>query len=390
MIVSPPQPPPRTGSIEIRHLGKRYGHLQALDDVSLQIDSGQFVTVLGPSGCGKTTLLRAIAGFTIPDTGEILLSGVEIAGWPPYRRPTAMVFQSYALFPHLTVAENVAFGLKEHARTSGQRLTNAELGQRVDRALALVDLEGYGARRIGALSGGQQQRVALARALVLEPDVLLLDEPLGALDVLLRRQMQGMLKAIQRRTGITFLAVTHDQEEALTMSDRIVVMNAGRIEQDDTPEAVFQRPRSRFVAEFMGDGRRNLFPAVASGDGMLVGGISRSLPFEGRLLRSDERWWVMLQPGALHLAPVHCADGTIPRHARRWETMVREVTYRGATISVAIAMPDGTRAIADRDAAAEAVRVGDPIIAWFDPDDLVLVPDVAPIDRVTEKEVSGT
>jgi len=358
-------------SLRIHHLDKRYGETRALDDVSLEVERGEFVTVLGPSGCGKTTLLRAIAGFVMPDAGEIAIDGVTMTDVPPYRRPTAMVFQSYALFPHLTVAENVAFGLQERPRP--ERLPKAVIAQRVEAALALVELGGFGGRRIAQLSGGQQQRVALARSLVLEPAVLLLDEPLGALDVLLRRQMQGMLKHLQRQTGITFLVVTHDQEEALTMSDRIVVMHGGRIAQQGTPREIFTRPRSRFVAEFLGDGRRNLLPVTRHPGGQaLVAGVAVAA---GVLPDGDGVAWAMLPPSRLRLALPGSPD--IPAVACQWEARIADVTFRGATISAETTTPDGTRAIADLDAdgAAEALRAGELAVAWFDPADLTLITD---------------
>ncbi|MGC4107355.1 MAG: ABC transporter ATP-binding protein [Thermomicrobiales bacterium] len=370
MIASP-------AAVSIRHLVKQYGETRALDDVSLTIERGQFVTVLGPSGCGKTTMLRAIAGFVMPEAGEIAIDGVPMTDVPPYRRPTAMVFQSYALFPHLTVAENVAFGLQEQPRP--ERVAKAVIAERVDRALAMVELAGFGGRRISALSGGQQQRVALARALVLEPSVLLLDEPLGALDVLLRRQMQGMLKHLQRQTGITFLAVTHDQEEALTMSDRIVVMHDGRIEQDGPPQEVFARPRSRFVAEFMGDGRRNLFPVQRLLDGaILVAGVRMALPRDAAVPDGD--CWAMLQPSRLRLvSPDSVETSGLPAHAPRWETRLMDLTYRGTTVSAETTTPDGIRAIADLDVEGVIVPVGESVIAWFDPADLTFIPDTATI-----------
>ncbi len=232
--------------VQLDHITKRFGTLTAVDDVSLTVESGEFLTLLGPSGCGKTTLLRAIAGFVTPDTGSVHIAGTTMGATPPHHRPTAMVFQRYALFPHLTVAQNVDYGLKL------RRLPASERRQRVTDILALVDLAGFESRLPDQLSGGQQQRVALARALVLQPTVLLLDEPLAALDAGLRRQMQDELLLLQRRTGITFIAVTHDQEEALAMSSRIAVMNQGRIEQLGTPEDIFDRPQTPFVAAFMG------------------------------------------------------------------------------------------------------------------------------------------
>ncbi|MBP0496347.1 ABC transporter ATP-binding protein [Pararoseomonas indoligenes] len=241
---------PRSGSVghlEIDSVSRSFGSLRAVNAVSLDIAAGEFIAFLGPSGCGKTTLLRIIAGFEAADSGRLTLDGRVLAGLPPNRRDVGMVFQNLALFPHLTVAENVAFGLEL------RRKGTAEIARQVEEALALVALDGLAGRRIQQLSGGQRQRVALARALVLHPAVLLLDEPLSALDLKLRRQLQGELKALQRRTGTTFVFVTHDQEEALSMADRVAVFNRGGLEQFDTPQALYGRPATRFVAEFVGD-----------------------------------------------------------------------------------------------------------------------------------------
>jgi len=233
-------------SVGIRSLTKRFGDAAAVDAVSLDIRRGEFFSLLGPSGCGKTTLLRMIGGFELPTEGSISINGADMTRTPPYERPVNMVFQHYALFPHLTVEENVAFGLRY------KRVPRAGEGKRVADALALVQLAGFGKRRPDQLSGGQRQRVALARALALEPQVLLLDEPLGALDQKLRKEVQVQLKHLQRSLGITFVFVTHDQEEALTMSDRIAVMHGGRVEQVDEATRVFERPATEFVANFMG------------------------------------------------------------------------------------------------------------------------------------------
>jgi len=222
------------------------GDVRAVEHVDLRIDEGEFFSLLGPSGCGKTTTLRMIAGFEEPTNGQILLHGRDMVGVPPYRRDVNMVFQQYALFPHMDVFENVAFGLRR------KKVPKDEIRRRVTETLQLVELEGREKRRPRQLSGGQQQRVALARALVNRPRALLLDEPLGALDLKLRQAMQLELKRIQREVGITFVYVTHDQEEALTMSDRLVVMNAGRIEQLGSPRELYERPGTRFVANFIG------------------------------------------------------------------------------------------------------------------------------------------
>jgi spermidine/putrescine transport system ATP-binding protein len=238
-------------AVEARGATKIFGAgedaVRALDDVSVAIRENEFFTLLGPSGCGKTTLLRLIAGFELPTAGDILLEGKSVTHLPPYQRPVNTVFQSYALFPHMTVAENIAFGLEMRG------VGRAETAQRVEEMLALVRLGKLGGRRPSQLSGGQQQRVALARALANRPKVLLLDEPLSALDLKLRKEMQIELKRIQLETGITFVFVTHDQEEALTMSDRVAVMNFGKILQIGTPTEIYEHPTSRFVADFIGE-----------------------------------------------------------------------------------------------------------------------------------------
>src|SRR5438105_2876002 len=239
--------------LRIRNVSKRYGPVAAVEAVDLAIARGEFFSLLGPSGCGKTTLLRIIGGFTAPDGGSIQIDGEDITARPPNRRPVNMVFQSYAIFPHLNVADNIAYGL----RADG--VAKAERDRRVTEALSLISLPGYGSRRAHELSGGERQRVALARALVKRPKVLLLDEPLGALDKRLRESMQVELRAIQREVGITFVFVTHDQEEALALSDRIAVMEHGRVRQVADPGTLYDRPNSRAVAAFIGT--MNFLPA---------------------------------------------------------------------------------------------------------------------------------
>jgi spermidine/putrescine transport system ATP-binding protein len=250
------------GEVQLVELVKRFGDIVAVDGITLDMPSGEFFSLLGPSGCGKTTTLRMIAGFERPTEGQILLDGVDVARVPPHRRQVNTVFQNYALFPHLNVEKNVAFGL--HYKD----VSKEESSERVRKSLSLVRLEGFEKRRPNQLSGGQQQRVALARALILNPSVLLLDEPLGALDAKLRKALQLELKAIQEEVGITFIYVTHDQEEALTMSDRIAVMSDGRIEQVGTPREVYEEPATAYVADFLGVS--NLMEGSAmgsSGDG---------------------------------------------------------------------------------------------------------------------------
>ena len=232
--------------IQIRNVTKRFGNMVAVDNVSLDIVAGEFFVMLGPSGCGKTTLLRMIAGFELPTEGQILIDGQDMAGVPPNKRPVNMVFQSYAVFPHMSVLDNVGYGMK----IAG--VPKREIRERAEESLALVKLDGLGARMPDQLSGGQRQRVALARSLVMRPKVLLLDEPLSALDAKLRAQMQFELADLQDKVGITFVTVTHDQDEALSISDRIAVLNSGRIEQFSTPQELYDRPETEYVANFIG------------------------------------------------------------------------------------------------------------------------------------------
>lgn len=244
-----------TNIIELKHITKTFEDgFVAVEDFNLTVKRGEFVTFLGPSGCGKTTTLRMIAGFEIPTEGEILLDGKEIGNLPPNKRPINTVFQRYALFPHLNIFDNIAFGLKL------KKLPKDEIKRKVKKVLEMVDLEGFETRKVATLSGGQQQRIAIARALVNEPQILLLDEPLGALDLKMRKEMQLELKSMHERLGITFIYVTHDQEEALTMSDKIVVMSEGRMQQIGTPEDIYNEPKNAFVADFIGES--NIFTGI--------------------------------------------------------------------------------------------------------------------------------
>ncbi len=262
--------------IELEHVTKSFDDNLVIDDVSFYVNKGEFITFLGPSGCGKTTTLRMIAGFDLPTSGKILLNGKDISLLPPNKRPVNTVFQRYALFPHFNVYENVAYGLrckrvkntyqndKGETYTKVERLSKKDIAEKVSRALALVDLEGFEKRSISTLSGGQQQRVAIARAIVNEPEILLLDEPLGALDLKMRKEMQLELKAMHKRLGITFIYVTHDQEEALTMSDTIVVMADGVVQQIGTPTKIYNEPANTFVADFIGES--NILTGTVVGD----------------------------------------------------------------------------------------------------------------------------
>ncbi len=325
-------------SVSLRSIVKRFGDFTAVDSVDLEIAQGEFFTLLGPSGCGKTTTLRMIAGFEEPDGGEILIEGVDVAAMPAHRRPTNTVFQSYALFPHLSVKDNVAYGLKRKG------VEKADIEERVQRELERVGLWGEANRRPNQLSGGQQQRVALARAVVNLPKVLLLDEPLGALDLKLRKNLQIELKRIQREVGITFVYVTHDQEEALTMSDRIAVMNRGVIEQVAEPEEVYERPSTTFVAGFIGVS--NLMPGTvrsASGDRASVeleAGVTIEAPANG--LAEGERCHAVVRPEKLIVEPAgDAAPG--PGDVQSVEGVIESSVYLGTATQIVTKLQGGSR-----------------------------------------------
>ncbi|HEX7293318.1 MAG TPA: ABC transporter ATP-binding protein [Solirubrobacterales bacterium] len=313
-------------------VSKRFGDLLAVDSLDLQLSQGEFFTLLGPSGCGKTTTLRMIAGFEQPSEGAIQIEGADVAGLPPHRRPTNTVFQSYALFPHMNVEDNVAFGLRR------KRVPKKEIGQRVAAELERVGLADFARRRPAQLSGGQQQRVALARALVNLPKVLLLDEPLGALDLKLRKGLQVELKRIQREVGITFVYVTHDQEEALTMSDRIAVMNRGRVEQVADPEQVYERPATTFVAGFIGVS--NLMPAqVASGGEVrLEHGPAVRTATDG--LAVGERCHAVVRPEKLQIETLEAGGEPASNGMPRVEGVVESSLYLGTATQIVVDLGD--------------------------------------------------
>ena len=313
--------------IVIRGLTKKYGSLYALDSVDLDVSSGEFLTLLGPSGSGKTTLLMAIAGFSRPDSGSIRFGDAEMILTPPHQREVGMVFQNYALFPHMTVAENIAFPLKL------RRIGSKECRQRVDEALSTVQLSDLGGRRIDQLSGGQMQRVALARAFVFSPRILLMDEPLSALDKKLREQMQIELKQLHRKLGVTTVYVTHDQREALTMSDRIAVINHGRFAQIDTPQAIYNTPANPFVADFIGESTMLPLKRNSSGD----------LYYQDLLIASDypvlssEEWLLVIRPERLFAVqdPTTASDQTII-----FTGVIREFVYQGETAFALVSISD--------------------------------------------------
>src|SRR4051812_3965093 len=323
-----------TPSVELRGVTKRFDQLAAVDNLDLQLAQGEFFTLLGPSGCGKTTTLRMIAGFERPTAGEVRIEGEDVAQLPPHKRPTNTVFQSYALFPHLSVEANVAFGLKR------KRVGKGEIEQRVRAELERVGLASEANRRPSQLSGGMQQRVALARALVNLPKVLLLDEPLGALDLKLRKELQVELKRIQRDVGITFVYVTHDQEEALTMSDRIAVMNRGRVEQVATPEEVYDRPATTFVAGFIGVS--NLMPATVTGsqEVKLDEGTTIAAATDG--FSSGDRCHAVVRPEKLRVETGDENGGGQAGHPRV-EGTVTSSLYLGTATQIAVDLGEGVR-----------------------------------------------
>ena len=318
----------------------------AARDIDLQVAPGEFFSLLGPSGCGKTTTLRMLAGFEEPTSGRILLYGRDMVGVPPYRRDVNMVFQHYALFPHMNVHDNIAFGLRH------KKVAKDEIGRRVAEALRLVELEGREQRRPRQLSGGQQQRVALARALVNRPRALLLDEPLGALDLKLRRAMQLELKRIQREVGITFVYVTHDQEEALTMSDRLAVMNAGRIEQLGSPRELYERPATRFVADFLGTSNILGGRLERAGDGWRLAGLGdgeRVLVQDAGGLRAGQSVEIVIRPEKMALH----AEGERPPDGRcALRCTVAEVVYLGTSTSYSVVTDGGAHVSVYRQNAA--------------------------------------
>jgi len=319
-------------SVKLASISKRYGDVQAVRSLDLDIGRGEFFTLLGPSGCGKTTTLRVIAGFEEPNEGTVLIDGADMEGIPPFRRPTNTVFQSYALFPHLTVGDNVAFGLKRKGVPKDEART------RVAEELDRVGLSAEATRKPHQLSGGQQQRVALARALVNRPSVLLLDEPLGALDLKLRKRLQVELKDIQRDVGITFVYVTHDQEEALTMSDRIAVMNEGVVEQVAEPEQVYDRPATTFVAGFIGVS--NLMPGQVQkpgheGEVELDAGVSVRASVDG--FRAGERCHAVVRPEKLE---IRFAEDGADIELPNVEGIVESSLYLGTATQIVVRLPD--------------------------------------------------
>jgi spermidine/putrescine transport system ATP-binding protein len=368
------------GEVQLVDLVKRFGDFTAVAGINLEMPSGEFFSLLGPSGCGKTTSLRMIAGFERPSEGQILLDGVDMAQTPPHKRNVNTVFQNYALFPHLTVEENVAFGLKY------KDVSKQETKERVGHALELVALTGFGHRRPNQLSGGQQQRVALARALILNPAVLLLDEPLGALDAKLRKRLQIELKALQEEVGITFIYVTHDQEEALTMSDRIAVMSQGRVEQVGPPKEIYEEPATAYVADFLGVS--NLMDATASGSadgGCHVRLGDFDLTAGQGEIDTDGPAKITIRPERVQIVD-HGVTGenTVP-------AMVERVVYVGSVLQVILNLAPGERIQAWIPNEGGELRFdsGAAVAVRFPREALRVLPSSGSIEEIEEMEELG-
>jgi putative spermidine/putrescine transport system ATP-binding protein len=354
--------------LSLRDVHKRYGEATAVDGITLDVRQGEFVTLLGPSGSGKTTTLNIIAGFVDETAGVIALDGKPIGDLPTHRRNIGVVFQHYALFPHLTAEQNVAFPLER------RKVRKAEQARRVREALEMVRLGDYGKRYPRELSGGQQQRVALARALVFDPRLLLMDEPLGALDKKLREWLQGEIQRVHRESGITFLYVTHDQDEALALSDRIAVFNEGRIEQFGTPAELYEHPKSVFVAEFLGES--NLFPGTAagnSGDWMLrCGELALRVPRPAVPLGDSQRATLVVRPERMHIVR---RGEAAPSGANALPGAVEQIVYLGAARRVTVALETGHSATVRETAGAAApLQVGEPVELCWHAQDSTLLP----------------
>lgn len=347
--------------VKLRGINKQYGENHVVKDLSLDIYEGEFLTLLGPSGCGKTTTLRMIAGFETPSSGEITIKGEDLISKEPFDRNINTVFQSYALFPHMSIYDNIAFGLKM------KNMKKADIKPKVEEILDLVQLTGFGSRYPHQLSGGQRQRIAIARALVNNPQVLLLDEPLGALDLKLRKQMQVELKRMQKRLGITFVYVTHDQEEALTMSDRIVVMNSGYIEQLGTPSEIYENPRTKFVATFIGE--TNLFEATVAQvdeDEVLLNFETGCMRGLGKDFELDELVYASVRPEKMNF-------GVSSSYKPSMAAVVKEHIYIGSIVKCIVMLTNGQEVKIQRLSGEPLPKPNEMINLYWEPEDATIM-----------------
>lgn len=354
----------RAPSVAIRGISKKYGRTIALHNVALVVEGGEFVTLLGASGSGKTTLLMILAGFVRPDAGSIKVGGEEIIATPPHKRNVGMVFQNYALFPHMNVFNNVAFPLRQ------RHVEHHKILDRVRNALALVQLDDFADRRIDQLSGGQMQRVALARAIVFEPRILLMDEPLSALDKKLREHMQIELRHLHETLRMTTIYVTHDQREALTMSDRVAVINTGQVVQVDPPRQLYERPQSRLVAEFIGES--HFLPVRVDGADVFLG--ATSLRLTQTLVSSNSNQWLVVRPEKLSVLAGDSCDGRL----NLFEGVVKEIVYQGESFVCYVILETGQELSVRSHSRAEAFsripEIGHRILLGLSPDDTTIVP----------------
>lgn len=366
--------------VSIMNVEKMYGENHVVKNMNMNIEEGEFLTLLGPSGCGKTTTLRMISGFELPTSGMIKVQGESVEKKEPYQRDVNTVFQNYALFPNMNVYDNVAYGLKV------KKVPKAEIKERVTEALKMIQLEGFEKRRITQMSGGQKQRVAIARAIINRPKVLLLDEPLGALDLKLRKQMQIELKRLQKKLGITFIYVTHDQEEALTMSDRIAIINEGKIEQLDTPVEIYEHPKTKFVANFIGE--TNLLDAVVlevNGDKAVIGTeVGKAMAS----INPDDDYAV--NDGlSVSVRPEHMKFSKNPVEGFSIKGIVKENIFVGNLIKMMITLNDGTEIRVNRFDASDLAEPGDLVYLYWDLKKGVVIKEKELIHTDTTRDING-
>ncbi len=366
--------------VSIMNVEKMYGENHVVKNMNMNIEEGEFLTLLGPSGCGKTTTLRMISGFELPTSGMIKVQGESVEKKEPYQRDVNTVFQNYALFPNMNVYDNVAYGLKV------KKVPKAEIKERVTEALKMIQLEGFEKRRITQMSGGQKQRVAIARAIINRPKVLLLDEPLGALDLKLRKQMQIELKRLQKKLGITFIYVTHDQEEALTMSDRIAIINEGKIEQLDTPVEIYEHPKTKFVANFIGE--TNLLDAVVlevNGDKAVIGTeVGKAMAS----INPDDDYAV--NDGlSVSVRPEHMKFSKNPVEGFSIKGIVKENIFVGNLIKMMITLNDGTEIRVNRFDASDLAEPGDLVYLYWDLNKGVVIKEKELIHTDTTRDING-